>query len=137
MHNTTLTQSTRELQAEARKALVKALTTGGHKQEYMRLRGLQESMCVLGVACDVYRHRTGRGFWTYPAFKISNTEQETCCLPPTVRDYFGFASNVGGQFYHRGLRQWTNLPALNDVHKFTLPDLGYVIAAEPPGLFIS
>lgn len=95
---------------ERRKALVSALRSGDYQQAQGFLHRIDVGHCCLGVACDLYRQRTGIGRWvsalcgdnsifeTPGKYLDSDIERSSADLPGAVREYFGFKSSNGSFF---------------------------------------
>jgi hypothetical protein len=90
--------------------LIRALKSGAYKQNRGRLkRG--DNLCVLGVACDIYRKTTGDGRWVRPKiyslindgqfFEFNNNRYEKS-IPLEVLSWYGFTNTVDAIFPDEG-----------------------------------
>lgn len=114
---------TLEEQKAHRQALVAALRSGKYEQARMALRNAN-GFCCLGVACDV----SGLDQWK-PCGSNFKYFGDDCALPDPVRDYYGFANNVGQ--YEDG-----SLMSHNDNDWLNFEEIAQVIEDEPEGLVV-
>ena len=97
-------------------------------------------LCVMGVACEVFRQHTGRGKWTDPKFFANQRAQpfevdgqwSNIGLPAEVRDWYGLATTLG-DFAGKGGCEKTSLARLSDRGR-TFEQLAHVIEVQPLGL---
>lgn len=68
-------------------AWITNLTNGTYIQGQGRLRH-NGTFCCLGVACDTYLQREGRGHWSNKGFVLNNKTDDDG-LPRSVHKYFG------------------------------------------------
>lgn len=63
-------------------AWIQALESGEFTQVTEHLRGAEDNcFCVWGVACELYRRKTGVGKWNLEGFQIGET---WICEPPII-----------------------------------------------------
>ena len=126
---------------------VAALRSGEYVQDVGRLR-TQNGFCCLGVACDLYAKKIGKGEWkpytpTFdkPAFYI-NVKSYGRGLPTDVADWLGFRISVNDQIQYygdymsegEGDEEDPSLASANDDGR-TFDEIADIIESEPRGLF--
>lgn len=116
-----MTAPSKTQQKENREALAEALRYGGYVQANGTMRRGNEkdgfSYCCLGVACNVYKERTGFGEWeTMPSTVSSKFTDELGefgigVTPSSVDKYFGIDWR-----YEDSLDAVSTMVEMNDVH---------------------
>lgn len=111
---------------------IEALESGEFVQTRGMLRGNDDSYCVMGVACEVYRRETGQGAWTSgrsgaTGFTIRAWDYNKA-VPFDVADWYGLATKNGS--YGEG----ESLMRDNDIG-LSFAELAAIIRSEPEGLF--
>jgi hypothetical protein len=103
---------------ELAKEWVAALRSGEFVQGIGCLN-MDNKLCCLGVACEVYRKHK-------PDFEYTG---QSGYLPGEVRDALGLASDNGSSYDE------DTLVSLNDSKNLTFHEIADVIEREPSGLF--
>jgi hypothetical protein len=76
-----------QMKEEIRAEWVAALTSGEYVQAKKKLRD-EDSFCCLGVLCDLFRKKTGKGYWENEGFHVGD-KAESYILPRAVMLWAG------------------------------------------------
>lgn len=116
-----------KMNPEIKKEWIDALNSGEYKQGMVYLKR-NNQFCCLGVLCDIYSKKTGKGNWE-PAVTDYGVEKftvgdkiDTSGLPVSVREWSGVSGALGE------LKQ-RSLAMLND-EGMTFKDLAKVIEEQ-------
>ena len=111
-------------------AWVAALRSGKYNQgrdELLAYESGVPTFCPLGVACDVYRIKTGDGIWqqfeewsTRRTFVDNAGERRVGFLPHSVTAWLGLDNNSGGNCFR-------SIPALNDQEGLSFDEIASFI----------
>ncbi len=108
---------TKKQQKANRKLWVKALKSKKYKQAQGKLRGRRNERCCLGVLCDLYKSKTGKGKWYKGCFIIDEQNSGDQIPPSTVTNWVGMGTREGrlsGEYTTKQGYPTTSLANLND-----------------------
>lgn len=81
---------------ERAEQLAAALEGGEYKQGRERLRDMEDGMCCLGVACDLYAKEHGaEGLWNTSSEGAHYFGSDAHVPPAAVQEWLGFSTNMG------------------------------------------
>lgn len=107
---------------EAVQDLVDTLRSEKYTQISWKLRDYEKGRCCLGVACEVYKRRTGKGRWRRQVFTAGDSSGSV--MPLGVFKYFGFES--ANPIFKDDTIQ-ASASAVNDGLRFSFAEIGDLI----------
>lgn len=110
------------MKKEIKERWIKALRSGDYRQAKYKLKLNENTMCCLGVLCDITKKETG-GDWDHNSFGIDG-DVTSDVLPKIIADKLGISYD--SQFFAKGTSESTQLSELNDTGS-TFRDIANII----------
>ena len=124
---------TKEQQKEHRNKLTQELRTTECTQGKNSLRGDENTFCCLGIACELFKHITGKGLWVQGEGCwdfLLEANYTRLYLPEQVQEFYGFTTVAGNLKPIKGKKA---LADLND-NGYTFEQIAAIVDQEPKGL---